>query len=129
LNVEGEQMDGVLRAVDFLINVNLGGYNLDLGNRVLVIGGGNVAMDVARTAARLGEPTQSGGDLAVALDVARTARRLGKTQAVECLVVEDRSEMLADPIEIAQAQEEGILIHNHVAPRRIVGAVGRATGV
>jgi formate dehydrogenase beta subunit len=129
LNVEGELMDGVLRAVDFLINVNLGGYNLDLGNRVLVIGGGNVAMDVARTAARLGEPTQSGGDLAVALDVARTARRLGKTQAVECLVVEDRGEMLADPIEIAEAEEEGIIIHNHVAPRRIVGASGRATGV
>src|SRR3972149_1584814 len=43
LNIEGEQLDGVLRAVDFLINVNLGGYNLDLGKRVLVIGGGNVA--------------------------------------------------------------------------------------
>src|SRR4030065_107187 len=56
----GEQLDGVLRAVDFLINVNLGGYNLDLGKRVLVIGGGNVAMDVARTAARLGPPAQSG---------------------------------------------------------------------
>jgi NADPH-dependent glutamate synthase beta subunit-like oxidoreductase/ferredoxin len=129
LNVEGEQMDSVLRAVDFLINVNLGGYNLDLGNRVMVIGGGNVAMDVARTAARLGQPTQSGGDLAVALDVARTARRLGKTQEVHCLVVEDRSEMLADPIEIAEAEEEGIVIHNHVAPKRIVGAGGRATGI
>jgi len=129
LNVEGEQMDGVLRAVDFLINVNLGGYNLDLGNRVMVVGGGNVAMDVARTAARLGQPTQSGGDLAVALDVARTARRLGKTQQVHCLVVEDRSEMLADPVEIAEAEEEGIVIHNHVAPKRIVGADGRATGI
>jgi NADPH-dependent glutamate synthase beta subunit-like oxidoreductase len=62
LNIEGEQLDGVLRAVDFLINVNLGGYNLDLGKRILVIGGGNVAMDVARTASRLGHPVQSGGD-------------------------------------------------------------------
>ena len=43
LNVVGEELDGVLRAVDFLINVNLGGYNLDLGKRVVVIGGGNVA--------------------------------------------------------------------------------------
>ena len=122
LNVEGEQFDGVLRAVDFLINVNLGGYNLDLGKRVLVIGGGNVAMDVARTAARLGHPAQSGGDLEVALDVARAARRLGATQEVHCLVVEDRHEMLADPFEIAEAEEEGIVIHNHVAPKRIVGA-------
>ncbi len=129
LNVEGEQFDGVLRAVDFLINVNLGGYNLDLGKRVLVIGGGNVAMDVARTAARLGHPAQSGGDLDVALDVARAARRLGATQEVHCLVVEDRHEMLADPVEVAEAEEEGIVIHNHAAPKRIVGANGRATGV
>ncbi len=129
LNIEGEQYDGVLRAVDFLINVNLGGYNLDLGKRVLVIGGGNVAMDVARTAARLGHAAQSGGDVAVALDVARAARRLGATQEVHCLVVEDRPEMLADPIEVAEAEEEGIIIHNHVAPKRIVGANGRASGV
>lgn len=129
LNIEGEEQDGVLRAVDFLLNVNLGGYNLDLGRRVLVIGGGNVAMDVARTAARLGYPAQSGGDLDVALDVARTAVRLGTTQEVHCLVVEDRSEMLADPVEIIEAEEEGVRIHNHVAPKRILGAAGRATGV
>jgi formate dehydrogenase beta subunit len=129
LNIEGEQMDGVLRAVDFLINVNLGDYNLNLGERVLVIGGGNVAMDVARTAARLGHPAQSGGDLEIALDVARTAVRLGATQEVRCLVVEGREEMLADPFEIIEAEEEGIIIHNHVAPRRILGAGGRATGL
>jgi NADPH-dependent glutamate synthase beta subunit-like oxidoreductase/ferredoxin len=129
LNVEGEQFDGVLRAVDFLLNVNLGGYNLDLGRRVVVIGGGNVAMDVARTAARLGHPAQSGGDLEVALDVARAARRLGATQEVHCLVVEDRSEMLADPFEIVEAEEEGVVIYNHVAPKRIMGTDGRAVGV
>ena len=129
LNVEGEQLDGVLRAVDFLINVNLGGYNLDLGKRILVIGGGNVAMDVARTAARLGQSTQSGGDIETALDVARAARRLGATQEVHCLVVEDRSEMLADPVEVGEAEEEGIVIHNHVAPKRVIGQNGRATGL
>ena len=129
LNIEGEQLDGVLRAVDFLINVNLGGYNLDLGKRVLVIGGGNVAMDVARTAARLGHPAQSGGDLEVALDVARTAVRLGATQEVHCLVVEARHEMLADPVEILETEEEGIVIHNNAAPKRIIGTDGRATGL
>ena len=129
LNIEGEQYDGVLRAMDFLINVNLGGYNLDLGRRVLVIGGGNVAMDVARTAARLGHPAQSGGDLDVALDVARAARRLGATKEVQCLVVEARDEMLADPYEMAETEEEGIAIFNHVAPKRILGANGRATGL
>jgi NADPH-dependent glutamate synthase beta subunit-like oxidoreductase/ferredoxin len=129
LNVPGEHLDGVLRAVDFLINVNLGGYNLDLGKKVLVVGGGSVAMDVARTAARLGQPAQSGGDLEVALDVARTAVRLGATQEVHCLVVESRQEMLADPIEIQEAKEEGVTIHNHFAPIRITGADGRAGGV
>jgi len=129
LNIDGEQLDGVLRAVDFLINVNLGGYNLDQGQRVLVIGGGNVAMDVARTAARLGHPAQSGGDLETALEVARAVRRLGATREVHCLVVEGRHEMLADSYEIAEAEEEGVLIHNHLAPKRIRGANGRASGL
>lgn len=124
LNIEGEQLDGVLRAVDFLINVNLGGYNLDLGQQVLVIGGGNVAMDVARTAARIGHPAQSGGDLETALEVARAARRLGATREVHCLVVEGRHEMLADVYEIAEAEEEGIQVHNHFAPKRILGGNG-----
>ena len=94
-----------------------------------MIGGGNVAMDVARTAARLGHPAESGGDLEVALDVARAARRLGATQEVYCLVVEARHEMLADPFEIAEAEEEGITIHNRVAPKRILGEGERAVGV
>ena len=129
LNIEGEKLDGVLRAVDFLINVNLGGYNLDLGKRILVIGGGNVAMDVARTAARLGKPVQSGGDLETALDVARAARRLGTTQEVHCLVVENRHEMLADSFEIKDAEEEGVIIHTNLAPNRIVGKDGKAIGL
>lgn len=129
LNVEGEQLDGVLRAVDFLININLGGYNLDLGKKVLVIGGGNVAMDVARTASRLGQPAESGGDLEVALDAARSAVRLGTTQEVHCLVIEGQEEMLADSFEIEEARKEGVIIHNRVAPNRILGDEGHATGV
>ena len=129
LNIDGEELDGVLRAVDFLINVNLGGYNLDLGEKIFVIGGGNVAMDVARTAARLGEPAQSGGDLETALDVARAARRLGSTREVHCLVVEDRHEMLADAFEIEEAEKEGIIIHNHVAPKQIIGKEGHVFGL
>jgi len=128
LNVEGEQFDGVLRAIDFLINVNLGGYNVDLGKRVLVIGGGNVAMDVARTAARTGI-AEGGSDVETALKVARAAVRVGATKEVVCLVVEDRHEMLADPYEVAEAEEEGVVIHNHFAPARILGQNGKAIGV
>jgi NADPH-dependent glutamate synthase beta subunit-like oxidoreductase len=133
LNVEGEQFDGVLRAVDFLLNVNLRGYNLDLGPKVMVIGGGNVAMDVARTAARLGyedQPTpEAAGDVELALDVARAARRLGATEEVHCLIVEARHEMLADEIEIEEAEAEGVQFHNSFAPRRIVGDSGNVVGI
>lgn len=129
LNIEGEDQDGVLRAVDFLLNVNLGGYNLDLGKKIVVIGGGDVAMDVARSAARLGHEAVSGGDLELALDVARTARRLGTTQEVHCLVVEDRDSMLANPFEIEEAEAEGIVIHNQIIPVRILSDNGHATGV
>ena len=44
-------LDGVYKGIDFLLNVNLG-YRFTIGKKVLVIGGGNVAMDVARSAAR-----------------------------------------------------------------------------
>jgi len=48
---------------------------------------------------------------------------------VHCLVLEDRSEMLADPIEIDEAAEEGIVIHNHFAPKRIIGENGHARAI
>jgi NADPH-dependent glutamate synthase beta subunit-like oxidoreductase/ferredoxin len=51
LAIEGRDADGVFRAIDYLLNVNRG-YRLDLGEKVVVIGGGNVAVDVARTALR-----------------------------------------------------------------------------
>lgn len=49
--MDGVDLDGVLKEVDLLLNVNLG-YKVDMGERVLVIGGGIVAIDVARSAAR-----------------------------------------------------------------------------
>ena len=53
LEVPGVELDGVVKAVDYLLNVNRG-YRMDLGRRVVVIGGGFVAFDAARTALRLG---------------------------------------------------------------------------
>ena len=52
LHVPGVELDGVVKAVDYLLNVNRG-YRMDLGRRVVVIGGGFVAFDAARTALRL----------------------------------------------------------------------------
>src|SRR4029453_13947657 len=53
LDVPGRELDGVLRAVEFLLNVNQG-FRVDLGERVVVVGGGNVAFDAARTGRRGG---------------------------------------------------------------------------
>ncbi len=51
LQIPGVELDGVLNAVDFLLNANLG-YEVNLGDDVVVVGGGNVALDAARTALR-----------------------------------------------------------------------------
>lgn len=128
LNVPGHDADGVINAVDFLLNINLG-YKVELGERIVVIGGGNVAFDVARTAMRLETPPPAASsDITAALDVARSAVRFG-AKKVEMAVLESRDAMLADPEEVHQASEERIVIHNAVGPRRIITENGRATGV
>ena len=55
LNIPGRELDGVINGVDFLLNANLG-YRVTLGERVVVVGGGNVAIDVARTVLRYASP-------------------------------------------------------------------------
>ncbi len=127
LKIPGVEHDGVLRAVDYLLNVNLG-YRVELGSRVVVIGGGNVAIDVARTAARqekldVGHITE----VSEALDVARSAVRFGAKE-VHMFCLEDWNEMPAAKEEIEQALEERITIHTRRGPNRIIGGSGRVVG-
>ena len=127
LQIKGVELDGVFRAVDFLLNVNLG-YRVEIGSKVVVIGGGNVAIDVARTAARqdkvdVGHVTE----VAEALDVARSAVRFGAKE-VHMVCLEDWNEMPASKAEIDEALEERIYIHPRKGPSRIVGENGRVTG-
>lgn len=132
LQIPGVELDGVLRAVDFLINAN-SGYRVELGDRVVVVGGGNVALDVARTALRElargrpqpGIPAQQVGDgvevaAKVTFDVARTALRLGARE-VKVVALEDRHEMPAHESELAEAEVEGIQIVHRLGPTRILG--------
>ncbi|RMF67446.1 MAG: 4Fe-4S dicluster domain-containing protein [Calditrichaeota bacterium] len=127
LQIEGVELDGVLRAVDFLLNINMG-YKVDLGEKILVIGGGNVAIDVARTAARQERIEEMASDITEALDVARSAVRFGAKE-VHMVVLESRDEMLASEEEIQEALEERIHIHNSLGPKRILGKNGKVTGL
>lgn len=128
LGIEGVETDGVMHAVDFLLNANLG-YRLDVGEKTVVIGGGNVALDVARTVARMETDVPStGSDITAALDVARSAVRFG-AKRVDMVVLEAADEMPADVEEIKQAREESITIHNRRGPSRILSRNGRVIGL
>ncbi|HZT28474.1 MAG TPA: FAD-dependent oxidoreductase [Bryobacteraceae bacterium] len=124
LNVPGAHLDGVLNGIDFLINVNLG-YELKLGRRVAVVGGGNVAVDVARSALRLVQepswnPEPAAESLQPALDAARMALRTGAEQV--CLVsLESREQMPAWQSEVREAEHEGITLENGWGPKEILG--------
>ena len=130
MNVEGIDLDGVFKGVDYLLNVNMG-YQLDIGRRVLVVGGGNVALDVARTALRTGVPEAAISphlNIVTALDVARSALRFG-VKEVHVISLESMEEMPADAEEIRQAQEEGVVFHPSRGLIRILGANGQVTGI
>jgi formate dehydrogenase beta subunit len=104
LNLEGAEARGVLWGLDFLKTVRQG-RPVSLVGRVIVVGGGNVAIDVALTARRLG----------------------GQEVSLVCL--ERREEMPAHAWEIAQAEEEGVKIINSLGPRRILSQDGQVTGL
>jgi len=129
LTVPGVELDGVLRGIDYLLNVNLG-YRVEMGRRVLVIGGGNVALDVARTAARGGEQDNLARNLSIvqALDVARSAVRFGARDVTICCL-ESESEMPAAKDEVEEAALEGIRFRHRIGPKRLVGERGTVTGV
>jgi NADPH-dependent glutamate synthase beta subunit-like oxidoreductase len=130
LDIEGIHLDGVLSAVDFLLNANLE-YKTNLGNKVVVVGGGDVAVDAARVAARLGEEVYellAEGDLVTAADAARHALRLG-VRDVHLVYRGSREEMRASQEELDSALEEGTILHTGIMPKRIVGSNGQVTGL
>lgn len=103
-NIEGEDAEGVMTAVDFLRTVG-DNQNYPVEGRTVVVGGGNVAIDVARTASRCG-----------ASDV-----------SMFCL--EGRNIMPASEEEIAEAQEEGITLNCGWGPKEILTENGKVKGI
>jgi NADPH-dependent glutamate synthase beta subunit-like oxidoreductase len=108
LGLPGERGPHVYGGVDLLRAVALG-ESIPLGRDVLVIGGGNVAYDVARTVLRQ-----------AAYDTARTAARLPGTRRVWLASLETLEEMPADTLEIVEGDEEGIERLNGWGPVEIV---------
>jgi NADPH-dependent glutamate synthase beta subunit-like oxidoreductase/ferredoxin len=134
LSIPGSHLNGVLNGIDFLINVNLG-YEIELGKKVAVVGGGNVAIDVARSALRLvQEPSgnsgaaESGESLQPAFDAARMALRSGAEQ-VSMVSLESREQMPAWKGEVLEAEHEGIVLENGWGPKEILGNDGAVTGL
>lgn len=95
-NIEGVNLEGVIHALDFLRKVS-SGKKPKLGNRVAVVGGGNVAVDAARTAIRLG------------------------AKEVTILYRRSREEVPANPWEVKEAENEGVKFHFLATPKRILG--------
>ena len=138
LDIDGHDADGVLRAIEFLININRG-FEVDVGEKVIVIGGGDVAMDAARSALRREayadaaraesyELDTERSAITEALDVARTASRAGATD-VTVISLESREELPASPFEFEEAVEEGIGFIHRRGPARIATHDGRVTGL
>ncbi|MFQ5900264.1 MAG: FAD-dependent oxidoreductase, partial [Thermodesulfobacteriota bacterium] len=105
LPIDGVELEGVLNGISFLKDIYIGEDNAKLGDKILVIGGGNVAIDVARTAVRMGP------------------------KEVHMVCLESREEMPADELEIEEAKEEGVILHPGLGPRKIVGSNGKAEGL
>jgi len=134
LNLPGGDREMVYDGMDFLRAFNEG-KPLVLGRRVVVIGGGNVAYDVARSAVRPEMSSMSetlsemGRGEQVAYDVARSALRMSSDKEVHVVCLESRAEMPADEIEIVEGEEEGLKLHDSRGPREILGQNGTVTGL
>ncbi len=134
LNIPGAHLSGVYNGIDFLINANLG-FEINLGKRVVIVGGGNVAIDVARAAVRLVHeavdfPPAEGEEknMQPAFDVARVAMRSGAEQ-VTLVSLESRAQMPAWKGEVEEAEHEGIVVENSWGPREVIGEDGKVAGL
>lgn len=103
LKIPGADAKGILGGVDFLRAVSLG-IPMPLGDKVVVIGGGNVAYDVSRTVVRQ-----------ESWDVSRQVRRAGVREVNLCSL-ESLEEMPAEDVEILEGDQEGIIRHNSLGP-------------
>jgi NADPH-dependent glutamate synthase beta subunit-like oxidoreductase len=109
LGIPGEDARGVVYALDYLKTIN-SGTKVPLGKKVIVIGGGSVAIDAARTARRTGTDEVH-------------------LVCLECRDLSSKDRMLALDSEITEAEEEGVIIHPSLGIREIITKGGKAVGL
>jgi DMSO reductase iron-sulfur subunit len=109
LNVPGENSEGLFNALDFLNRVN-SGTKVKLGKKVIIVGGGSVAIDAARVALRLGV-------------------KEAHLVCLECRDLSSRDRMPAQSREILEAESEGVIIHSSQGISRILTRNGNITGL
>ena len=105
IGIDGEEANAVISGVDFLRNVNLG-HESGVSGKVVVIGGGNVAIDVARSATRLSDVTST-----------------------EIYCLEDRESMPCHEEEVVEALSEDVAVNNSWGPTRVVLENGEVVGI
>jgi NADPH-dependent glutamate synthase beta subunit-like oxidoreductase len=135
LPLPGSDLPDVYDGMEFLRAFNEG-KPLPMGRRIAVIGGGNVAYDVARSAIRPAWYESSSDTIAevdhgsqMAYDVARSAARLSGDKEVHIVCLESREEMPADEIEIVEGAEEGLKLHARRGPREVLSRDGKVIGL
>ncbi len=146
VDIPGMNLAGVYSGVNFLFETNEGAA-IELGKRVIVVGGGNVAIDVARFVVRLvqgaaagkGQGGQNGNgedweeleeerELRYVIHAARAAVRSG-AEEVRMVSLESRQEMPAWKSEVEESQREGIIFDNGWGIKEILGENGAVTGL
>ena len=110
LDVEGSDVSGTLEGLTFLKDAKKGIKSPEFGEKIIVIGGGNVAMDCAKVSLRMG----------------------AKEVNVVCLETRDlalKDRMPADIWEIEESEEEGVIFYNELGPRKILSENGKVSGL
>ncbi|GMT42849.1 MAG: glutamate synthase [bacterium] len=124
LGVEGEDSANIFTAASYLNRIK-SGAKVEIGKKVLVIGGGDSAVDAARTSLRLTEDDPSKG----AVDSARVTKRIAASSDVTIVYRRTKNEMPAIKQDVEEAEREGIVFEFLTAPKEFITKGGRATGL